>query len=505
MGELRKILVATFGVVPTFTGASGRLTELLRGLTPLFSVDALSVKPEGLAHIERYYGARLMRVPMLRRDLASRAQTFERAVRRQVESDDYEIVHVTDPFAGYPVLQRRGQSGHKVVYDAHSLLSLEWQLTASDALEDLRFATRLRRLERHCLLASDLVLTSSEAMRGYLAASGVQSERLRVVPPPVETAELRETPPPPDGDGLRLCYLGAGEPWEGLEPVLRALRLAQDGGLRARLEIAGPLSSAGRRLLRTALPALRLGEFVEASGPVSREKLGELFERSHACLAPFAAPLPTGPIGLGAQKLADCLASGRPVLCADTPLHRELAGADGALFHRPGDAAEIAAALGRLADPALRAALGDRGRRRARQTLDAGLARRALLQAYYGLLDPSVVVAPEVFAVQDRTGLLEGDGPTMTLEGLDALPGDFEPATHPEAAAEPATNVLRLDPEAATALAAPLPLPTPVGPAPVAPPAEPPTSSAAPAPPLPEPPPVPPGNEDWFSSFLPGK
>ncbi|MHB1846863.1 MAG: glycosyltransferase family 4 protein, partial [Deltaproteobacteria bacterium] len=509
--DQRKILVATFGGIPDATGASSRLTEFLRGLTPIFAVDALSVKPEALAHIERYYGARLMRVPMLKRDLASRAQTFERAVRRQIESDDYELVHVTDPFAGYPALQRRAQAGYKVVYDAHSLPSLEWQLTAPEALLELRFSTRLRRIERHCLLAADRVLAGSEAMRGYLSMLGVPADRLRVVPPPIETREFLETPPPSDAEGLRLAYLGSCAPWEGIEPVLRALRLARDRGLRVRLELGGPIGGAGRRLLRDVLASQKLADAVIATGPVGREQLRELFERSHALIAPFAAPLPIGPIGLGTMKLGEYLAGGRPVLCADTPVHRELASQEGgALFYRPGDAAALADAMGQLMDPGRRKALGDQARRRARQALDAGLSRRALLQTYYDLLDPSVVVAPDVFAVQDRTGAHEGDGPTTTLEGLDDRAAALDPDTNPEGAVEPVTGILRFEPPPTTNPSAvssaltsqvllPLagldePPPPPVA-APVAPPVAAPPEGQAPPPAQ--------ADEDWFSPFLP--
>ena len=89
-GELPRILYCSFEVLPESSGRSARATELLRGLAPHFQVDGLTLKAPELSHVERYFGVRLLRVPVSGADLPSRAQSFERAVRRQLESDEYQ-------------------------------------------------------------------------------------------------------------------------------------------------------------------------------------------------------------------------------------------------------------------------------------------------------------------------------------------------------------------------------------------------------------------------------
>jgi glycosyltransferase involved in cell wall biosynthesis len=457
VSELRKILLASLDVIPDATGASTRLTEILRGLTPVFNVDALTPKTEAHSHIERYYGARLMRVPMLRRDLPSRAQTFERAVRRQLESEEYDLIHVTDAFAGYPVCQRKGQAGYRIIYDAYSLPSLHVQLTNPEVSSELRFMTRLRRIELHCLLAADLVLVSSEAFKSQIERLGVPADQIRVVPPPVDIARFVEAPLPPEPP-LKLLYIGACRAWEGIETVLKALRLLLDLGVQAKLAIGGELDEPAKRLLRAASASLRLGDAVERLGPIAHEQMHEVLEQAHICLAPFCAPAAVGAVGLGSLKLVEYLAAGRPVVAADSPLHRELAGTPpAAVFFRPGDAGELAGKLQQLAkDPAQRAQLAERARSRARSNFDAGLARKAVLRAYYDLLDPTVVVTADAYVVPDRAGGHEGDAPTSTQSGL-ADTG--EPDTNP-AASESTTSVGPLPPPVPESTPTAVPLPT---------------------------------------------
>ncbi len=394
MAEPRKILIVSFEHLPGESSASTRLTELIRALGPAFTVDVLTAKIEGAAHVERYHGARLLRVPMTGRDLPERVQTFERAVRRQVESDDYDLVHVTDPFGSYPVFQERARGGWRVVYDAHGLTNRRLAWTEPDAAAELRFATRLERIERHGLLAADLVLTATRTVAEEIRRLAVSPDRIRIAPGPVDQALFGEYRPTP-GRGLRIAYVGRCTPGGGGDVLLCALRLLLDAGAEATLAIAGGASPAGRRALEQLTAGLGLSNAVEWVGPLPHERVPEFLGEAHVCVAPFAPPPDAGDMDFGSLKLAEYLASGRPAVAADTALHRELAG-DAALFFRPGDPNDLAekiVALGR--DPALAEEIAQRGRARAVEQFDLELYRRAVLGAYRDLLDPSIVVAPD--------------------------------------------------------------------------------------------------------------
>ena len=83
MSDLPRLLLCSFDVLPSPSGSSRRLTEYLKALPDRFTVVVLSAKTPDHSHIEKYQGARLLRVPVGSGDLVSRIQAFERAVRRR--------------------------------------------------------------------------------------------------------------------------------------------------------------------------------------------------------------------------------------------------------------------------------------------------------------------------------------------------------------------------------------------------------------------------------------
>ena len=347
------------------------------------------------------------------------------------------------------------------------------------------------------MLSSRVARPSGASSNG----SGVPSHKIRLVPPPVDITRFLEAPFPPEPP-LQILYIGGGRAWEGIETALKALRLLLDLGVPVRLSIGGDLDEPAKRLLRSVSGSLRLGEAVERLGPIAHEQVHEVLEQAHLCIAPFSAPATVGSIGLGSLKVVEYLASGRPVVAADTPLHRELLGVPpvGVLF-RPGDTGELAGKIQQLAkDPAQRAQLGEQARTRARNSFDAGLARKAVLRAYYDLLDPTVVVTADAYVVPDRASAHEGDAPTSTQSGGFGT-SEPEPDTNP-AAGESTTSVGPLGPpvsEEATPVGAlqpgaPAPLPPPTELTPPAGLSDPTLSAGAPQ--FPDEP-------DWFSAHLP--
>ena len=88
MSDLPRLLLCSFDVIPGPSGSSRRLTEYLKALPDRFSVVVLSVKTPDHSHIEKYEGARLLRVPVGAGDLASRIQGLTRELQAAVAIDD---------------------------------------------------------------------------------------------------------------------------------------------------------------------------------------------------------------------------------------------------------------------------------------------------------------------------------------------------------------------------------------------------------------------------------
>src|SRR5260221_5045907 len=93
VSEQPRLLFCCFDVVPGPFALSRRLTQYLQGLSEQFQVVVLSNKTPDHPHIEKYLGARLLRVPIGSTDLATQVQAFDSAVKRQLETEEYLVCH----------------------------------------------------------------------------------------------------------------------------------------------------------------------------------------------------------------------------------------------------------------------------------------------------------------------------------------------------------------------------------------------------------------------------
>jgi glycosyltransferase involved in cell wall biosynthesis len=411
-------------VVPAPTGTSGRVLEYVRALSQRFEVVVLSIKPPHLTHLEKLHGARLLRVPVGSGDFASRLQAFDRAVRRQLESEEYLLAHVTDPFAGTPVCELRDNFGYRLIYDAQAFPSAELDRLQPDLAADESFVARVRRSELFCLMKADRVLCGSEVTRAFVHSLGVAKRQVDVVRAPVDVEAIPFAAPSSSAGRLRVTYVGSDAPWQGLPTLLRAIAIAsRDADVR--LSVIGPVQ---REAHEPQLRRLGLQQRVEFHPPVPGAEVAALVARGDAAALPLEDVARNRGPGGPCSKVADYLAAGRAVVASDLPLAREMLAGDAASFHAPGDADALGAALVELAwDPKLRAKMGAAARDAAHAHHDARGIHQRLLAVYVELVgDASLRPA----AGRSTSG--EGNAATR-VAGLPPAPtaGDAIPALAP--------------------------------------------------------------------------
>jgi glycosyltransferase involved in cell wall biosynthesis len=359
VSELPRLLFCCFDVVPSPTAASRRLTEYLKGLTERFQVVVLTLKTPDHPHIEKYHGARLLRVPVGGGDFPSRAQAFDRAVRRQLESEEYGLVHFFDPFAGYAICERRAELGYRLVYDACTFPSLQLPLEQPALSDSPRLIARIRRQELFCLMNADGVVVGSPLTERHVVELGVERARVRVLRAPVPLEDFTAAAAPaPAATALHVLHLGRATPGRGLEVLLEAVQRALPAvDLRVTLVCAGP-DEARARL--EALAAERgLAPRLSLQDPVAHEQLPALLATTDVAVLSLDDTELHRQVGTPLARLGEYLAAGRPVIAADVPAARALLPAERAVWYPPGDAAALSAALTQLAgDPRGRASLG---------------------------------------------------------------------------------------------------------------------------------------------------
>ena len=89
-----RVLVASFSVCPAPDRQGVQLGHLIKALAPRFEVDVVTLRVGDLAYVDRFHKARMLRVPVGGGGLVEQAEAFGRALRRQLEGEEYDIVHL---------------------------------------------------------------------------------------------------------------------------------------------------------------------------------------------------------------------------------------------------------------------------------------------------------------------------------------------------------------------------------------------------------------------------
>jgi glycosyltransferase involved in cell wall biosynthesis len=209
-----RVLLTGFCAVPGPRRAGLQLRHVIRALTPLHTVDLLVVREGEQAYVERQGSVRVLRVPTHEADLRSQIQAFQRALKRQLDGADYDVVHCRDSWSGLPVLDARKRLGYAVVYD----------LTRSPLGEtglDPELEAQYGRDEEACILAADLVLAPTPAAVKALQNRG-RPERVMLSPPGVDVDRF-DWDDPPTGNVPRILYVGSIDPGRGVRVLIRAM------------------------------------------------------------------------------------------------------------------------------------------------------------------------------------------------------------------------------------------------------------------------------------------
>jgi glycosyltransferase involved in cell wall biosynthesis len=418
--SLSRLLLCCFDVVPAPTALSRRLCEYLKHLSEKFQVDVLSVKTSEHAHIARLYGARLLRVPVGAGDLASRMQAFDRAVRRQLQSEEYSVVHFFDPVAGVPLCEGRETLNYRLVFDATSFPSVEWPLsreitsaensspkarkTAEDA--ETRLMAKLKRQELFCLMNAHVVIVGNPLTRDYVLGLGVQQSRIQVLRAPVDLEAFEsQFLSAPDETPMRVTHLGSLALGRGLETLIEAIALTQkrQPGL-IRLNLLGPGSSEMRKRLEAQISHHAL-QHVEIGEPIAHAEIPSALSKCDLGIIGLDEHVRNVTVGSSLSRLPEFLAAGRGCLVANLASAQTVAPEEGVVWYRPDDPSDLATKLIELAiDPERRKVLGAAAARAA-NLWDGARCRTQLHELYAEIL-------PAMPAEVDDVGSL--DLPALT-------------------------------------------------------------------------------------------
>ncbi len=385
-----RVLVTAFATVPGVTGDTAALTAMVGGLRA--ELDVVTLKSEYAPHVEKFGSGRMLRVRAGGGGPLEQAEVFARAVRRQLEGQVYDVVHVRSPFEGRLVAAKKAELGFKLVYEPS-------YFPEAPELEDPWSAAH-----DTCIEAADLVVLPTEASVRALAEKGFTG-RMNVALPGVNVDGF-DAGPMPRNDPARLLYLGNFTQDRDLETVLEAVSaLSRQQPLTVML--AGDPVRERRERLRALVEEFELNDVVKVRGEVTPKWIATLISASDVCLAPAAATKRFKQHGDLPQPLLEYMACRRAVVVANVPGIADVLDDGTALTYPPGSLVGLTDRITQLLkDAPLARRLGEAAYHHVRRHF-SGAARRRHLSELYEQLVPGSQTYDAWKIAFDRDGTIE--------------------------------------------------------------------------------------------------
>jgi glycosyltransferase involved in cell wall biosynthesis len=355
------------------------MRHVIRALTPLHTVDLLVVREGDQPYVERQGAVRVLRVPTHDQDPWAQIQAFQRALKRQLDGADYDIVHCRDAWSGITVLEARSRLGYAMVFDLARAPEPGTEGNGSEELEQ-RYASD----ELACVTSADLVLVPTPAAAKHVHTL-IKPEKVALAPLGVDVDRFDWDAPPVDGTP-RVLYVGAVEPGRGVRVLVRAMADVVKR-TAAQLVLAGPISPAFENELRTGIRELKLEGKVHTTGIVDHDEVPALIASAAVCVAPSGPDLSPVPTVTAPTKILEYMACRRAVVAARRQSISAIIehGRDGLLFES-NDPNDLGRKIHRLlVETSFRDRLAAAGYARVRNELTASAARRTVRAAYEAL------------------------------------------------------------------------------------------------------------------------
>ena len=313
-----------------YAGAE-RVQDLLALRLPEFGVEpALGcLKPGRFPILRRSQATPLHELPMRGRWDLRPASKLARLLRRE----GFDLLHTHTPRAALIGQLAAQLAGVPMIHHVHGQTATEVRRRWWSGL--------MARVERFSVTRAAAVVAVSPTAARYMAANGVAESRIRVVPNGVPAHDTLPTRTLPTGEWT-LGTIALFRPRKGLETVLSALSLLRRQGFAARLRAVGSFETADyqREVLQYAAD-LKIEAHVDWLG--FQSDIDRQLAKMDLLVFPslLAEGLPMVPL--------EAMAAGVPIVASRVDVVTDLVrdGIEG-LLCRPGDADELAAAVGRI-------------------------------------------------------------------------------------------------------------------------------------------------------------
>ncbi|PKN23957.1 MAG: hypothetical protein CVU65_13115 [Deltaproteobacteria bacterium HGW-Deltaproteobacteria-22] len=377
--RLGHILILSFSSYPSPSRQGRLLGNLISALSPRFEADILTIRESELGYIEKFRKHRLLRVPV-GGTYMQKVESFQRAISRQLDGDEYDIIHFRSPWEGLTLAQNLQVLDAKFIYEPSLTLPL-------DSPEEL--AKSFIKLDRMSMEMADLILVPSLHQVGLLCADPVLAPKVRHIPAGIDvnlfdfeqTAGLSE---------LDVIWVDNFNDMPSTQIVFDGLARLKETRPQLTIGLVGPITTAFANDMVGLIARQGLSENVKFFGVQEEEDLPLLISRGRVALVG-----PRGP-GQGALPREDCLnlleymACRTAVVAPRLPYVTEVT-SEGELarLYQPDNAIDLSKALMyQLNNPEKARDMAELAYETVREEYTAAQSRRRIVDVYADMLAP---------------------------------------------------------------------------------------------------------------------
>lgn len=218
--DYRSVYIA-FDPHPSHKGASThihQMCEVLAGVHPPLLVLTLKSNqhPVWTEHIQQFC------FESEEENVLKRAMAFTHWAK-EILNQQYNLAvgHFRDIWGGMAMLKFPHL---RTVFEVNGLPSIELPYRYPNLAEET--LQKIVRIEQRCLDKATVLITPSHTTKQCLLKRGVRDEKITVIPNGAEIPEV--LPRTRDLPEKYMVYVGALQPWQGVDVLLRALRYLQD-------------------------------------------------------------------------------------------------------------------------------------------------------------------------------------------------------------------------------------------------------------------------------------
>lgn len=246
-----------------------------------------------------------------------RAQQFSTQLFQIAEQLEHlEVCHYRDVWSGLPIIN--ADFNGKTIFEVNGLPSVELKYRYPQISKST--IAKIRQMERDCLVHSDLIITPSNTTREFLISGGVPERKIRVIP---NGADIPDSiPQSEDIDQPYIIYVGALQPWQGVDVLLKAFALLQD--LNLKLLICSSQHKKFSKPYIKLADRLGISKRVIWKNQLEKIELQSYIHSAEASIAPLKNTERNIRQGCAPLKILESMASETLIIASDLPPVREI-------------------------------------------------------------------------------------------------------------------------------------------------------------------------------------